>query len=542
MDSKKIKTVPAINLKPNAYFVDVDAPYLYQRRMILMMLTHPRMINGDDVGLGKTIEDLVMFTYLKAARPETRMLVLTEKLAFKQWLEELERFTVGLTAKIITSATHPKASDRTRAFRQHGADILVTGYSQMYAYSHHVLEGLGKRWIFSADEPNYFKNSDTLLYKNVRGLTVGDVKARPYRIIRSKLRDGSNEDKYVPITHGAIATRSYGLTATIIENRLEEAFGVFSVVAPHCFQSSHQFEKDYCKMRRLRRRGIRIVTGYKNLDKFRKQIEPFFYGRLQDDPEVEQDLPEVVTKNVPIVMGKAQSLKVLEAMDRIIEMPDGETKQVMLLPSMILAQQLVDAPSVLGFNLESVKMDALKEVLTNSLRGERVLIFSKLRRVIDFIEDELRRLRVDTVRITGKENDAERVRSKERFMSDGHDRCNVILGTKAIIKAVNLQKGAHLFMFDIPWSYGWYRQLVGRLKRTGSIHSAIGVYRMVACLHPDVATRVGTDHTIDHYAIKVIMKKFKLWQAITGDVKEIDSVTSDLVDIFQQIKASYKHS
>jgi len=541
MDSNKIKTVPEINLKPNQYFHDVKAPYLYQRRMILMMLTHPRMVNGDDVGLGKTVEDLIMFTYLKAKRPETRMLVLTEKLAFKQWLEELEKFTVGLTAKIITSSTHPKASDRTRAFRQHGADILVTGYGQMYDYSHHILEGLGKRWIFSADEPNYFKNSDTLLYKNVRGITVGDVTARPYRIIRSKMRDGTNEDKYVPVQHGAIASRSYGLTATVIENRLEEAHGVFSVVAPHCFQSSQQFQKDYCKMRRIRR-GIRVVVGYKNLDKFRRQIAPFYYGRLQDDPEVEQDLPEVITKDVPIVLSKRQSEKVLEAMDRIIEMPDGETKQVMLLPSLILAQQLVDDPRVLGFNIESEKTTALKEVLSNSLRGERVLIFSKLRRVIDLLEDELRRIRIDCVRITGKEKDAERERSKERFMSDGSDRCNVLLGTKAVIKAVNLQKGGHIFFFDMPWSYGWYRQIIGRLKRTGSTHKAVGVYRMLACLHPDVAARVGTDHTIDHYAVQVVMKKFKLWQAITGDVKEIDSVTSDLVDIFQHIKASYKHS
>ena len=541
MDSNKIKTVPDIKLKPNLYFQDVDAPYLYQKRMILMMLTRPRMINGDDVGLGKTLEDLICYTYLKAARPETRMLVLTEKLAFKQWLEELEKFTIGLSAKIITSATHPKASDRTRAFRQHGADILVTGYSQMYDYSHHILEGLGNRWVFSADEPNYFKNSETLLYKNVRGLTVGDVKGRPYRIIRSKMKDGTNEDKYVPVDRGSVSVRSYGLTATVIENRLEEAYGVFSVVSPHCFNSSQQFMKDYCKTRRIKR-NIRIVTGYKNLDKFRRQIEPYYYGRLQDDPEVEQDLPEVITKNVPIVMGKQQSLKVLEAMDRIIEMPDGETKQVMLLPSMILAQQLVDDPRVMGFNFGGEKTNALKEVLSNSLRGERVLIFSKLRRVIDLLEDELQRMRIDSVRITGKENDAERERSKERFMSDGIDRCNVMLGTKAVIKAVNLQKGAHLFMFDIPWSYGWYRQLIGRLKRTGSIHSAIGVYRMVACLHPDVASKVGTDHTIDHYAIEVIMRKFKLWQAITGDVIEIDSVTSDLVDIFQQIKQSYKHS
>ena len=540
MDANLIKTRPEINLRPNPYLEKPDVPFLYQRRQVLMMLTRPRMVNGDDVGLGKTLEALVAFTFLKAKHPELKALVVTEKLAYKQWVEDLRKFTVGLRAKIV-AGNYPKPSDRVRAFRQHGADILITGYGQLYDYSHHMIEGMGPRWVAIFDEPNYFKNPDTLLYKNVRGMVVGDINGQPYRTVRERLRNGDREDRIVPIHTGKTPGRSYGLTATVIENRLEEAFGVFSVVAPHTFRGRTQFDRDYCVKRKVKR-GVYTVVRYKNLDRFRKQIEPFFYGRLQDDPEVEQDLPEVMAKDLLIELGRKQSEKLVEAMDRIIEMPGGEVKQVEILPSLILAQQLADDPRVLGFDLESAKNQALKETLTNSLHQERVVIFSKLRRVIDSLERDLNQAGLECVRITGKESEKQRETSKSRFMSDGTDHCPILLGTKAVMKAANLQKGGHLFFLDLPWSYGWYRQTVGRLKRTGSIHKAIGVYRMLACLHPDVASRTGSEETIDHYALKVIMKKFKLWQAVTGDVTEIEEVTKDVKDIWNAIREGYQHS
>lgn len=539
MDQQQIKIAKTLKLKPNPYFELVDRPFLYQKRGILLQIVRPRMVLGDDVGLGKTLEAIVAFTYLKAARPETRALVLTERLAFGQWTQEVKANTKGISAKIITSGTHEDPAARVRAFRQHGADLLITGYGQIYDYSHHLVEGLGPNWVLIADEPNYFKNTNTLLWKNMRGMVVGDLTGKPYRMVREKDSEGKPADRMVPIEKGSTAVRSYGLTATVIENRLEEAYGVFSIVSPHCFQSQAQFDKDYCVKKKVKR-GVYKTVKYKNLDVFRRQIEPYFYGRLQDDPEVEQELPQVLTKDLPIELSREQSTKVLEAMDRIIAMPGGEVKQVEILPAMILAQQLVDYPEVLGFNIRSEKMEALLEALTNSLQGEKVLIFSKLRRVIDAVEKSLKKSGLDCVRITGKETEQQRETAKRRFMSYGPDRCDLILGTKAIQKAVNLQEGGHLFCFDMPWSYGWYRQLVGRIKRTGSRHKRIGVYRMLGCLHPDIAMKAGGERTIDHFSLETVMKKFELFKAVTGDVTEIESVTSDVVDIWNAIRTGRK--
>jgi len=511
MDEARILTASQLKLRPNPYLKDLDTPYLFQKRGSLMMLVRPRMILGDDVGLGKTLEAIVTISYLKTFKPETKFLILTEMTAFKQWLAEFVWLTEGLRVKLINTVTHPVPSVRARAFRQHGADVLITGYSQIYNYWRYIAEGLSPRWVMFADEPSYFKTVGTTLHSKMFDLVNG--------------RQG--------------AVRSYGLTATIIENKLAEAFGVMRILTPGILPSEPQFERDYCIIVEKNRR--RLVVGYKNLDHFRKTIDPVFYGRLCDDPEVEQELPELNTKDVPILLGLEQSKKLLEAMDKIIAMPDGATKRLEILPALTMAQLIADDPRTAGFDIKGEKTKALKEALLNSLMGERVVVYSKFRRTLDLLEKEINGVGLEVVRITGKETQNQKDRSKERFMSDGLDHCAILLLNKAGQRAINLQKGAHLFFYDLPWSYGLYRQIVGRLKRTGSTHKRIGVYRMLGCLHPDVVAMAGgSERTIDHYTLDVLMRKFELWKIVTGDKDTIKATESDLTDLMQEIRASTK--
>jgi len=259
--------------------------------------------------------------------------------------------------------------------------------------------------------------------------------------------------------------RAFGLTATIIENRLEEAFGIFRIICPGTFDSNIEFFKRYC-IRKTIRGGRKIVVGHKNLSHFRKRIAKTSFGRLQDDPDVEQELPDLMVKDVQVTMGEKQSRKVLEAMDRIIEMPGGEVKAVQMLPSLILAQQLVNDPALKGFVYPAAKVEALSEMLEGSLRGQRVVVYSKLRSMIDSLEAHFKKKGIEIVRITGAENDHQRDRSKNRFMDDD-DSVNILLMNRAGAKSVNLQKGGHLFFFDVPWSYGLYRQIIAYSENKG---------------------------------------------------------------------------
>lgn len=511
MDVQTIKTSKTLTLKENGIFADTSIPYNYQKRPPLLMLLRPRMVLGDDCGLGKTLETILLMSYLKAHREDTKFLVLTERLAVKQWWNSLEWLAPTMTKRIITAETHKDIPSRVRAMRTHGVDVVISGYGLLYNYAKYLKEGMGPRWVFIADEPDYFKNPESAMH-----------------IAAFEMVNGEGG-----------AARAYGLTATIVGNRLLEAFGILRIIAPGALGSNKEFERDYCKMKRIK--GVLRVVGYKNLGAFRQKIEPVFYGRLQTDPEVEQELPDVIPKDVEVVMSKEQSWKIVEVMDKIISMPDGEVRQLGILQAMIMAQLLVDDPRVKGFNIVGAKTLALIETLEHSLSGERVVIFSKYRRVIDLLEKEMEAKGLTTVRITGAENLEQRERSKTRFISDGPDRVPILLVTRAARRAIDgLQKSGFVFFFDMPWGYDDYRQLVGRLKRTGSTFKKVLASRMLAVLHPDVASQVGTDRTIDHYTLKVVMDKFKLWQAITGDAEELDTTESDVVDVYEEIKKNYK--
>lgn len=515
MDESKILKAEKLNLKPNGIFSPPPekTPYLYQKKAGLLMLVRSRMVLGDDVGLGKTLETIMMMSYVKAANPKTKFLVFTERNSLLQWQDEIAAFAPSLRTTIITAETHPDIKSRVTAMRTHGKDVVISTYSMLHKYSKYMKEGMQPRWVFIADEPDVFKNTMTTAHIHAYDLVNG--------------------------VGGAI--RAYGLTATIIGNRLSEAFGIIRIIAPGTFTSEIEFENDYCVIKGKGAR--RKIVGYKNLDKFRAKIAPVFFGRLQDDPEVKQDLPDVITKDVKVTLSEKQSWKVVEAMDKIIEMADGEVKQLLPLPAMTMAQILTDDPRIKDFDIAGSKTKALVETLTGSLRDERVVVYSKFRTVIDQIEADLVKAKLKVVRVTGKENSVEREAAKQSFMADktAGNHVPILLMTKAGSRAINLQAGGHLFFFDLPWAYDLYRQIIGRLKRTGSTHRKIGVYRYLAVLHPSVAKHVGTDLTIDHHTLNIILKKFKLWQAITGDSKEIDEVgENDVKEIYEEVVNSYK--
>jgi SNF2 family DNA or RNA helicase len=343
------------------------------------------------------------------------------------------------------------------------------------------------------------------------------------------------------------AERAYGMSATVIENRLDEAYCILRVIAPGIIPSRKYFERSFCVRKEVvrdveldpdkKKRKLTTVVGYKNIPYFRNLISPVFYGRLQTDPEVEQQLPDDIHKDVEILMSREQSSKYLEAETGLLRTSDDAFVSLGVLASLTVCQQLANSPAMKNFDLPSAKEEALLENLLGSLSGEKVAVFSKFRSQIDRIENLLKQAGLHCVRITGKETQEEREAARVAFQSVGPKSANIILLTKAGQKALNLQSGNHMIMFDMPWSYGMYRQLVGRMKRTGSIHQHVGVYRYMAVMHPDVVMGTTTD-TIDHHILKVLLRKKSLFNAVLGDETTIETTDADLMDVYKQILKS----
>jgi len=78
--------------------------------------------------------------------------------------------------------------------------------------------------------------------------------------------------------------------------------------------------------------------------------------------------------------------------------------------------------------------------------------------------------------------------------------------SSAGVEGVNLQQAAHMILLDVPWSWGDLIQLVGRMVRMASPHSACTLHIMAA------------RGTIDEYTIEVLKGKKGVFEAILGIV------------------------
>jgi hypothetical protein len=81
----------------------------------------------------------------------------------------------------------------------------------------------------------------------------------------------------------------------------------------------------------------------------------------------------------------------------------------------------------------------------------------------------------------------------------------LIVVNAAGIEGINLQQAAHMVLLDVPWSWGDLIQLVGRMVRMASPHSACTLHILVA------------KGTIDEYAIETLKGKKGVFEQILGE-------------------------
>jgi SNF2 family DNA or RNA helicase len=154
----------------------------------------------------------------------------------------------------------------------------------------------------------------------------------------------------------------------------------------------------------------------------------------------------------------------------------------------------------------SPKEEALLEMLDGEYRGEKIIVYTKYKTWIDRLEwltENGHFTERKFLRITGDESEKQRNENKRLFQSpsSGYD---LIVINAAGMEGINLQQAAHMVMLDVPWSWGDLIQLVGRMVRMASPHSACTLHVMVA------------KGTIDEYAIETLKGKKGVFEAVLG--------------------------
>jgi SNF2 family DNA or RNA helicase len=119
--------------------------------------------------------------------------------------------------------------------------------------------------------------------------------------------------------------------------------------------------------------------------------------------------------------------------------------------------------------------------------------------------------RIQSVAITGKQNERKRNAAQEAFQ-DSKSGVRVVFITTAGGVGINLQMARAMVFYELPWTWGDYIQILGRMIRIGSPHKGVVTYHLMA---ERPSTRSGK--TIDHHVYALLRKKKELIDQVLGE-------------------------
>jgi len=501
MNIEEIKTAKDIDLIIPEDII--GAPYAFQRVGASFLVANKRALLGDSMGLGKSFQVILAMSVLKRINQlPPRVLIVTVNSAIYQWQKEFQKFSKEYKVIIVTAGMSP--TERAEFYNElPGECVVITNYSLMRIDNEFLLK-LGFKLI-AWDEAALFKNYKSKTFKAAQDLSMA-------------------------------AERSWALSAYAMPNNPFELFGVYSVTVPDLFARYYgtrrfdgitKFRELYTLEEPIIGRGgvpkmteqgyiIKQTVGYKNLDRLKQRISPFYIGRTYAD--VAAQVPNLIIKESNLEMTNDQRTIYYQTEHGL----NGKTPMDMILAKFVALQQISNGVDFYkhtkGTDI-SPKIEEIKRFLSEELEEEKIVIFSKFRQFIDILEDELKEY--SPVRITGDENIDERERNKEKFTNDPN--CRVLLMTQAGGFALNLQVARVMMFVDLPFSFGMMEQIIGRIRRIGSEHEVV------------VAVFLMMNDSLDRHVLDVLRSKKMIIEQVMGGRDVLDNIAqNDIKEILKR--------
>ena len=536
------------SLKSNPYLKESTILRYYQVIGALHMILLQRMVLGDATGIGKSIQGITAYALLLIDNPNLKLLVVCPKSALGQWAEEFEKFTKGISLRIVTNEIKQEGLSGSKARQKHYKDfkenVMIINYHPLMEEYEAVSLALGSEYMIIFDECVAFKSRKTQTHFACSYLAEK-------------------------------ASRVYGFSATIIKNDLEEVYSIYAVIVPGLFGKITHFRDTYCLQKLMefvingKRRKIPKTVGYKNLVQFRQVLDPYFLIRRKE--EVASELPKLISKKIILEMEEDQKLIYMEALNGILyeekikqeffeimdkvrtgandektlrlyeerknkyEMflsPEGKKRGK--LAALTYCQMISNGPQLVKRNGKSSKEIEFERLMQEELKNEKIILFTRFKSGIQVLEIICERNKIKYTKITGDQNNKERDEARASFQNDPD--CRIMLITTAGSAALNLQAASTILFFDTPWSYGDLVQTIGRAQRIGSLQEHILIIHLV------------NKSTIDVRVMNKVTDKKNLSDEILGNTAEgaldftkhedrvIDDLFNDILEDAKELK------
>ncbi|WP_300456802.1 SNF2-related protein [Desulfobacula sp.] len=456
--------------------------YWYQEETAKKVLKQfrGRALLSDEVGLGKTIEALMILAeYIKRGMVKT-CLILTPNPLVSQWQQEMKsKFHMD-----VSSTDDPEFKSGSQNFWK--APFIIASINQAKSKKNVDLITAREYDLIIVDEAHHLKNRSTLNWKLVNSL----------------------KKRFILL-----------LTATPVENNLMELYNLITLLKPGQLETATAFREKFMKrgdptdprnrvllkelLGQVMIRNTRAVAGINIPPRFAQTIriaptktEKEFYARLEDLimslNEKKAGRAKLIVKNLLAQAGSSPKAVELTLV-RMLEKEDY-----------LLAheQELRAVKNLCRTLLDTPKNKALLKIIT--VDREKIIVFAKYKGTIEHLVDFLDWNGISFSVFHGSLNNQQKDDAIQAFK----DKAQVLVTTEIGGEGRNLQFCSRMVNYDLPWNPMKIEQRIGRIHRIGQ-EKEVQIFNFCAT------------GSIEDYILDILDRKINMFEMVIGEIDMI---------------------
>lgn len=454
-----------------------DVPRPYQLQGVARGLQFKRFINGDEQGLGKTLQSIATIYAADKFKKEIvyPCLVICPATVKKNWAREWKMWT-GMEAIILDD----KIKDTwNRYYEVANIKVFIVNYESLKKYFVDYYPPKGK----IRDSRDIIMNEKSRLFNSI---IIDEI---------HRLKDPTTQQTKIALRLSQNKNFRVGLTGTMVVNKPIDAAPQLSIIMGSNFN-----------MKRYKERYCEGGSGASNLKELRFMLYSHCYFR-REKKDVAKDLPEKQRQTILCdITTRAEYNKAKNDFVKWLEDNGCSDQEIArkLRGEIMVRMGALKAISAKG------KINEVKEFVEEIIdSGEKLVLFHNLHE----IGDEIRRLFPKAVSVNGRMTMDEKQKAIDSFQKDANVQL-IVCNIKAAGVGITLTASSRVAFIEYPWTYADCAQCEDRVHRIGQTNNVMCTYFL-------------GQNTIDQEMYEMIQEKRHIGNTITGAT---DEMNMDFID------------
>lgn len=420
----------------------------YQKTAVLWLLLTPKALLADDPGLGKTCMSISYLQMLKIkgklSNQKRAIIIVPAPSIYGTW--KVDGFEKFLPSMKVAIGRGTKA-ERLAIYNDPTWEVLLTNYEMVRVDTKEITKLNFKTVLL--DEAEVISNLETLAAKAVAKITRK-------------------------------SPRVVAMTATPVKNGLLHLHGILILLGlEKVFGNVKQFKEKHLNYILVRAfyngkwGKTKKFSGYKNTKEFKSQLNPYYLRRAYKDVDVPIPSMRSHIKWLELTSNQKKSYNALKK--QIAESLHDDSTEFEVRAGVLKLRQLIVTSAHYDPNTNhSSKFDWLVKQLKGSWSEEQAIVFLKYKDSIKALQKRLDEEGIRHITITGDVNQKTREELRQQFWAD--PKLQVLIGTTAIERSLNLQCARIQVNLDMIKNPSRHTQFAGRVRRVGSRHERVYIF------------------------------------------------------------------